>query len=135
MFISRWTVPLRLSFWLDHLKLKLELVKYGGLSKSLRFRQLLTSFMVGKVTLVLSMTPLRRDPSLVPLHKVTRRLYSSRLKGKDARHCVMLHAGMNLDQCEQQELLSLVVSALLRESLMFYLIPLSKYWCIEKIVL
>lgn len=65
-----------------HLKLKEELVKYGGLSKSGRFRQLLTSFMLGNVTLVLCRSPLRRDPSLVPLHRVTRRLYSSRLKKK-----------------------------------------------------
>lgn len=32
-----------------YLKLKVELVKYGGLSKSLRFRQLLTSFMAEQV--------------------------------------------------------------------------------------
>lgn len=57
-------------------------MKYGGLSKSGRFRQLLTSFMLGNVTLVLCRSPLRRDPSLVPLHRVTRRLYSSRLKKK-----------------------------------------------------
>lgn len=41
-----------------YLKLKDELVKYGGLSKSLRPRQLLTSFMLGRVPLDLSMMPL-----------------------------------------------------------------------------
>lgn len=65
-----------------YLKLKDELVKYGGLSKSLRFRQFLTSFMVGKVTLDVLRMPLSRNPSLVPLHRVTSSLYSSRLKYK-----------------------------------------------------
>jgi len=67
----------------DHLKLKLELVKYGGLSNSRRFRQLLTSLMVGRVTFVPCVSPLRSVPSLVPLHRVTRRLYSSRLEEED----------------------------------------------------
>lgn len=63
-----------------HLKLKVELVKYGGLSKSRNWRQLRTLSIVGKVMLPLSFKPRRKGPSLVPLHSVTKRLYSSKLQ-------------------------------------------------------
>lgn len=63
-----------LSRYLVHLKLKEELVKYGGLSKSLIPRQLLTSLMLGRETFSASMMPLWMKPSLVPLQRVTRRL-------------------------------------------------------------
>lgn len=65
-----------------YLKLKEELVKYGGLSKSRIPRQLRTSFMVGRVEFSLSMTPLWMGPSLVPLQRVTSWLYSSKLRGR-----------------------------------------------------
>lgn len=77
-----------------HLKLKDELVKYGGLSKSLRFRHFLTSFMLGKVTLDVLRIPLRRNPSLVPLHRVTSSLYSSRLKNITVTYIIIEHMYM-----------------------------------------
>lgn len=49
-------------------------MKYGGLSKSLIPRQLLTSLMLGREMFSASMMPLWMKPSLVPLQSVTRRL-------------------------------------------------------------
>lgn len=57
-----------------YLKLKEELVKYGGLSNCLIPRQLLTSLMLGREMFSASMMPLSMKPSLVPLQSVTRRL-------------------------------------------------------------
>lgn len=61
-------------------------MKYGGLSKSLIPRQLLTSVMVGRDVFALSIIPLWMKPSLVPLHRVTSWLYSSKLEINQTKH-------------------------------------------------